>query len=155
KVVVAKVFNNKAGSRSYTAEAIQDHGTQVPVPVDCIFDTPATVDGAPIPGNISGVAPKALLGNYNIFPDQVEDARSEEILKALDAAHADGFDVANMSLGGNAHGIQDLVTIAVDNLDQANMIVAVASGNSGPDLRTVESPGAAARAPPARQASGA
>jgi len=146
KVVVAKVFNNKAGSRSYTAEAIQDHGTHVAGTVACNFDTPATVDGAPIPGNISGVAPKALLGNYNIFPDQVEDARSEDILNALDAAYTDGFDVANMSLGGNAHGIQDLVTIAVDNLDQANMIVAVASGNSGPDLRTVESPGSAARA---------
>ena len=146
KVVVAKVFNNKAGSRSYTAEAIQDHGTHVAGTVACNFDTPAAVDGAPIPGNISGVAPKALLGNYNIFPDQVEDARSEDILNALDAAYADGFDVANMSLGGNAHGIQDLVTIAVDNLDQANMIVAVASGNSGPDLRTVESPGSAARA---------
>ena len=146
KVLVAKVFNNKAGSRSYTAEAIQDHGTHVAGTVACNFGTSATVEGAPIPDPISGVAPKALLGNYNIFPDQVEDARSEDILNALDAAYADGFDVANMSLGGNAHGIQDLLTIAVDNLDQANMVVAVASGNSGPDLRTVESPGSAARA---------
>ncbi|HKU85576.1 MAG TPA: S8 family serine peptidase [Casimicrobiaceae bacterium] len=146
KVIVAKVFNNKAGSRSYTAEAIQDHGTHVAGTVACNFATPATVDGAAIPDPISGVAPKALLGNYNIFPDQVDDARSEDILNALDAAYADGFDVANMSLGGNAHGIQDLLTIAVDNLDQANMVVAVASGNSGPDLRTVESPGSALRA---------
>jgi len=146
KVLVAKVFNNNAGSRSYTAEAIQDHGTHVAGTVACNFGTPATVDGAAIPDPISGVAPKALLGNYNIFPDQVEDARSEDILNALDAAYADGFDIANMSLGGNAHGIQDLLTMAVDNLDQANMVVAVASGNSGPDLRTVESPGSAARA---------
>ena len=146
KVLVARVFNNNAGSRSYTAEAIQDHGTHVAGTVACNFGTPATVDGAAIPDPISGVAPKALLGNYNIFPDQVEDARSEDILNALDAAYADGFDIANMSLGGNAHGIQDLLTMAVDNLDQANMVVAVASGNSGPDLRTVESPGSAARA---------
>jgi len=146
KVLVARVFNNKAGSRSYTAEAIQDHGTHVAGTVACNVGTPATVDGAAIPDPISGVAPKALLGNYNIFPDQVEDARSEDILNALDAAYADGFDIANMSLGGNAHGIQDLLTMAVDNLDQANMVVAVASGNSGPDLRTVESPGSAARA---------
>jgi len=146
KVLVARVFNNKAGSRGYTAEAIQDHGTHVAGTVACNFGTPATVDGAAIPDPISGVAPKALLGNYNIFPDQVEDARSEDILNALDAAYADGFDIANMSLGGNAHGIQDLLTMAVDNLDQANMVVAVASGNSGPDLRTVESPGSAARA---------
>jgi subtilisin family serine protease len=146
KVLVARVFNNKAGSRSYTAEAIQDHGTHVAGTVACNFGTPASVDGAAIPDPISGVAPKALLGNYNIFPDQVDDARSEDILNALDAAYADGFDIANMSLGGNAHGIQDLLTMAVDNLDQANMVVAVASGNSGPDLRTVESPGSAARA---------
>ena len=83
----------------------------------------------------------ALLGNYNIFPGDVLNARSEDILNALDAAYEDGFDVANMSLGGNAHGIQDLLTVAVDNLDQANMVVAVAAGNSGPGLFTVESPG--------------
>ena len=51
-----------------------------------------------------------------------------------------------MSLGGDAHGRQDLLTIAVDNLDQANMVVAVASGNSGPNYLSVESPGSAARA---------
>ncbi|OLE97447.1 MAG: hypothetical protein AUG75_08205 [Cyanobacteria bacterium 13_1_20CM_4_61_6] len=95
---------------------------------------------------ISGVAPRSLLGNYNVFPDHVLNARSEDILDALEAAYADGFDVANMSLGGGSHGIQDLLTIAVDNLDQANMVVAVAAGNSGPGLFTVESPGAAARA---------
>ena len=51
-----------------------------------------------------------------------------------------------MSLGGGAHGIQDLLTVAVDNLDAANMVVAVAAGNSGPGHFTVESPGSAARA---------
>ena len=51
-----------------------------------------------------------------------------------------------MSLGGGAHGIQDLLTIAVDNLDTGNMVVAVAAGNSGPGHFTVESPGSAARA---------
>ena len=51
-----------------------------------------------------------------------------------------------MSLGGGAHGVQDLLTVAVDNLDRANMISAVAAGNSGPGNFTVESPGSAARA---------
>ena len=40
----------------------------------------------------------------------------------------------------------DLLTIAVDNLDRANMVVAVSAGNSGPGARTVGSPGSAARA---------
>jgi subtilisin family serine protease len=67
-------------------------------------------------------------------------------MNALEAAYEDGFDVANMSLGGGAQGIQDLLTIAVDNLDLANMVVAVAAGNTGPGHYTIESPGSAARA---------
>ena len=157
KVIVAKVFNNKSPSRGYTAAPIQDHGTHVAGTAACNADTPASVSGATIPYLISGVAPAAQLGNYNIFPGDVTDARSEDILNALDAAYADGMDVANMSLGGGAHGIQDLLTIAVDNLDLANMVVAVAAGNDGegddtahpplpPGHYTVESPGSAARA---------
>jgi subtilisin family serine protease len=145
KVIAAKVFYNKAKSRGLSAEALQSHGTHVAGTAACNFDTPAPVNGVAT-YNMSGVAPRALLGNYNIFPGDVDNARSEDILNALDAAYEDGFDIANMSLGGNAHGIQDLVTIAVDNLDQANMVVAVAAGNAGPGLFTVESPGSAARA---------
>ena len=146
KVIVAKVFNNKTPSQHYTAAPLQEHGTHVSGTVACNYGTPANVNGVPITHPISGVAPRALLGNYNIFPGDVANARSEDILNALDAAYADGFDIANMSLGGNAHGIQDLLTVAVDNLDRANMVVAVAAGNSGPGHYTVESPGSAARA---------
>ena len=35
----------------------------------------------------------------NAFGADVDDARSEDILNALDAAYEDGFDIANMSLG--------------------------------------------------------
>jgi len=151
KVIAAKVFNNKAGSRGYTAEAIQDHGTHVAGTVGCDLDTPATVDGVAIPYAMSGVAPRVLLGNYNVFPGEVGNARSEDILNALEAAYADGFDIDNMSLGGTHGksgnvGYQDLLMNAVDDLDQAGFISAVAAGNSGPGFNTVESPGAAARA---------
>jgi subtilisin family serine protease len=146
KVIAAKVFNNKTPSRGFTPEAINAHGTHVAGTVACNFGTPAVVNGVAIPHAISGVAPRALLGNYNVFPANVGNARSEDILNALETAYADGFDIANMSLGGGASGIQDLLTIAVDNLDQANMVVAVAAGNSGPGHYTVESPGSAARA---------
>src|SRR5438132_3547010 len=146
KVIAAKVFNNKTPSRGYTAEAIQSHGTHVSGTVACNVNTTATVDGVAIPYALSGVAPRALLGNYNVFPGDVDNARSEDILNAMEAAYADGFDVGNMSLGGGSHGFQDLLTIAVDNLDEANMVFAVAAGNSGPGHFTVESPGSAARA---------
>ena len=145
KVIAAKVFNNKTPSQGYTAEAIESHGTHVAGTVACNFETPTTVDGVTLDYRMSGVAPRALLGNYNVFPGAVGNARSEDILNALEAAYADGFDVANLSLGGGAAGVQDLLTVAVDNLDQANMVVAIANGNEGPGYRTVGSPGSAAR----------
>jgi minor extracellular serine protease Vpr len=146
KVIVAKVFNMKLNQSGFDAKAVESHGTHVAGTVACNLDTPAVVDGVDIPYDVSGVAPAAFLGNYNVFPGDVLNAHSEDILNALDAAYADGFDVANMSLGGGAHGIQDLLTVAVNNLDAANMVVAVAAGNSGPGHFTVESPGSAARA---------
>lgn len=146
KVVVAKVFNNKAANQGLTAEAIDSHGTHVAATVACNAHTPASVQGADIAYDPSGVAPGAQLGNYNVFPGSVGSARSEDILNALDAAAADGMTVINMSLGGGASGIQDLLTVAVDNLDRANIVVAVAAGNSGPGRYTVGSPGSAARA---------
>jgi subtilisin family serine protease len=146
KVIVAKVFNNKTPSRNYTAEAIQDHGTHVAGTVACDANTPASVAGAAIGYTPSGVAPGAQLGSYNVFPGGVTDARSEDILNAMDAAVADGMTVLNLSLGGDAHGTQDLLTTAIDDLDRANIVVAVAAGNSGPGRYTVESPGSAERA---------
>ena len=146
KVIAARVFHNKTPSRGYTAEALDSHGTHVAGTVACNFNTPAAIDGVTIPYGISGVAPRALLGNYNVFPADVASARSEDILNALDAAYADGFDVANMSLSGDASGIQDLLTMAVNNLDLANMVVAVAAGNDGPGHFTMGSPSSAARA---------
>lgn len=145
KVIAARVFNNKLNGNGFDAKAVGEHGTHVAGTVACNFQTAAAVNGVEIPYGISGVAPRALLGNYNVFPGTVENARSEDILNALEAAYADGFDVANMSLGGGSHGIQDLLTVAVDNLDQANMVVAISNGNEGPGSFTVGSPGMAAR----------
>ena len=146
KVVVAKVFHNKARQQGLTAAPVQDHGTHVAGTVACAFGTEATVNGVDLPDQLSGVAPAAELGNYNVFPGDVLDARSEDILDALEAAYEDGMDVANLSLGGDANGAQDLLTHAIDNLDAAGMVVAVAAGNSGPGFGTVESPGSAERA---------
>jgi minor extracellular serine protease Vpr len=146
KVIVAKVFANKAANLGLTPEAVQDHGTHVAGTVACDLDTPAVVHGVAIPYAVSGVAPAAQLGNYNVFPGEIGNARSEDIVDALQAAYTDGMDVVNMSLGGSASGALDLLTAAVDNLDQAGMISAVAAGNSGPGHYTVESPGSAERA---------
>src|SRR5207245_9848764 len=90
-----------------------------------------------------GIAPGAWLGNYNVFPGNVDNARSEDILYAVDAAIADGMDFLNLSLGGSYHGNNDLLANGLDNAVDAGLVVAVAAGNSGPGAGTLESPGRA------------
>src|SRR5437867_6804478 len=96
---------------------------------------------------MSGIAPGAWLGNYNVFPDHVNEsrhgARSEDILNAVDAAIADDMDILNLSLGGGYHGNNDLLANGLDNAVDAGVVVAVAAGNSGPGAGTLESPGRA------------
>ena len=147
KVIAAKVFANKTKKLGVTAAPIESHGTHVAGTVACNAHTPANVNGVAIPYDPSGVAPRALLGNYNVFPGTIVDAKSEDILDALESAYEDGFDVANMSLGDKRNfGGSVMLSHAVDNMDKGNMVVAVAAGNEGPGYFTVGYPGAAARA---------
>src|SRR5262249_34546574 len=67
KVIAARVFNNKANQNGATPQAIQEHGTHVAGTVGCNYNTPAVVLGVQITYGVSGVAPRALLGNYNVF----------------------------------------------------------------------------------------
>src|SRR5438105_3312247 len=142
KVIVAKVFNNKLNQNGFDAAAVQDHGTHTAGIAAGVTGQTAVVQGVSI-DDMSGIAPGAWLGNYNVFPGDVSNARSEDILNAVDAAIADGMDVLNLSLGGGYHGNNDLLAIGLDNAVEAGVTVAVAAGNSGPGGGTVESPGRA------------
>jgi minor extracellular serine protease Vpr len=142
KVIVAKVFYNKAHQQGLDAQAIQDHGSHTAGIAAGVTGQTAVVNGVNI-DDLSGIAPGAWLGNYNVFPGNVLNARSEDILNAVEAAIADGMDVLNLSLGGTYHGNNDLLSIGLDNAVDAGLVVAVAAGNSGPGPNTVESPGRA------------
>ena len=142
KVIVAKVFYNKAHQQGLDAQAIQDHGTHTAGDAAGVTGQTAVVNGVSI-DDMSGIAPGAWLGNYNVFPGDVSNARSEDILNAVDAAVEDGMDVLNLSLGGSYHGNNDLLAIGLDNAVDAGVVVAVAAGNSGPGAGTLESPGRA------------
>src|SRR5262245_54499591 len=146
KVIVAKVFYNKADNQGVDAQAIDDHGTHTAGIAAGVTGKTAVVNGVSI-DDMSGIAPGAYLGNYNVFPDHVNEsrhgARSEDILNAVDAAVEDGMDVLNLSLGGTYHGNNDLLAKGLDNAVEAGVVVAVAAGNSGPGQGTVESPGRA------------
>jgi subtilisin family serine protease len=142
KVIVAKVFYNKAAVNGLDARPAQEHGTHVAGTVGGVTGKTATVEGVAI-DDMSGIAPGAWLGNYNVFPGNVLNARSEDILNAVDAAVVDGMDVLNLSLGGAYHGNNDLLAMGLDNAVNAGLVVAVAAGNSGPGPQTIESPGRA------------
>ena len=142
KVIVAKVFYNKAHQQGLDAQAIQDHGTHTAGDAAGVTGQTAVVNSVSI-DDMSGIASGAWLGNYNVFPGDVSNARSEDILNAVDAAVEDGMDVLNLSLGGSYHGNNDLLAIGLDNAVDAGVVVAVAAGNSGPGAGTLESPGRA------------
>ena len=146
KVIVAKVFYGNARQQGVDAQAIQDHGSHTAGIAAGVTGKTAVSNGVSI-GDMSGIAPGAWLGNYNVFPGDVLNARSRDILRAVEAAVEDGMDVLNLSLGGTAQVAEedDLLAVGLNNAVSAGVVVAVAAGNSGPGARTVESPGRASK----------
>ncbi|MGE5589411.1 MAG: S8 family serine peptidase [Bacillota bacterium] len=135
KVIVARVFHQ---SPWLTAEAVQDHGTHVSGTIAGRAGT-----NAPSVSGLSGVAPGAYLGSYNVFPGNVESAYDIFIAKAVEQAVIDGMDVLNLSLGGTAHRGQSLSDMTMNGAVDAGVVVAVAAGNEGPGYYIVGSPGTA------------
>jgi subtilisin len=76
-----------------------------------------------------GVAPGAELRSYRAFGQGYGEATSFAIAKALDAAVQDGCDVVNLSLGGG--GADPVVRAAVEEAQEAGVVVVAAAGNDG------------------------
>jgi subtilisin family serine protease len=145
KVIVARVFYNRLNNSGWTADPLPvfgEHGTHVAGTVAGVTGQTASVEGVEI-DDLSGVAPAAWLGNYNVFPGELESARSEDILNAVEAAVLDGMDVLNLSLGGGYRGNNDLLAKGLDTAVAAGLTVVTSAGNEGPGGFTVGSPGRA------------
>ncbi len=136
KVIVAKVFQTLT---DFDARSVQSHGSHVSGIAAGVANTCAPFVGC----TLSGIAPKAFLGNYNVFPDHVLSASSHDIAKAVEEAVKDGMDVLNLSLGGGTPPPTDVLVKAVNSAVDAGLVVAVAAGNSGPGSGTIDSPGVA------------
>ncbi len=136
KVIVAKVFQTLT---NFDARAVQSHGSHVSGIAAGVVNTCAPFVGC----TLSGIAPKAFLGNYNVFPDHVLSASSHDIAKAVEEAVKDGMDVLNLSLGGGVPPPIDVLVKAVNSAVDAGLVVAIAAGNAGPAPGTIESPGIA------------
>jgi subtilisin family serine protease len=99
---------------------------------------------------ISGVAPKAYLGNYKALtiptPSFGLDGNSAELAAAVEAAVADGMNVINMSLGEpEVDPARDLLVAALEGAAAAGVVPVVAAGNDFSEFGygSVSSPGSA------------
>ncbi len=91
-------------------------------------------------GPLTGVAPKAYIGNYKVL--DANGGTSDVIAKAIDDAVADGMDVINISLGSYVTSYSDIAAddvgqAAIARATQAGVIVVVAAGNAGPGAGTI------------------
>ena len=141
------------------------HGTAVAMIAagETITGAAATISGSP--AAITGVAPKAFLGNYKVFgsPGVNDYTSGAAVIQALEDAASDGMDVVTLALGDTAvagpldvdctasvqpTGIPvtacDPRALAVENaVTQLGMTVVVSAGDDGPTLGTITSPGTA------------
>jgi minor extracellular serine protease Vpr len=110
--------------------------------------SPGGRDHPPTPG-LSGVAPRAWIGNYRVFnvPSPIGNiADTPEIVAAFEAAVRDGMDVINFSGGGPATEPRtDALVRTVTNVANAGVVPVISSGNDRDDFGfgTSGSPGIA------------
>ena len=129
KVIVARDFTGKN-----SAADPDGHGTHV-----AGIAAGVRVQSVSPSASISGLAPKAYLGNYRVVFDG--RAFSDAVMAAIDAAVRDGMDVINLSVGSEPiPPEQDPYARAVQNANAVGVVVVAAAGNSGPAARTVSSP---------------
>ncbi len=152
KVIAARAFpppraSWRFASRPFDPEG-SSHGTHVAGIAAGNYNTRAA--GA---GSLSGVAPRAYIGNYKVLTIPTggvgPNGNSPEIVAGIEAAVADGMDVINLSLGEpEVEPGRDIVVRALDAAADAGVVPAVAAGNDLDELGrgSVRSPGSAAKA---------
>lgn len=153
KVIVARSYpgpgSGKAGRLPLDRKA-SFHGTHVSgiAAGDAGTTAPAGPDHPEVKG-LSGVAPRAWLGNYRVFnaPTPVgNSAFTPEIVAAFEDAVTDGMDVINFSGGGPQNDPQnDALVEAVANVAAAGVVPVISAGNDRDDfgLGSVGAPGTA------------
>jgi len=150
KVIVAKVFPGPVRDRNSNKafDPAEDHGTHVSgiAAGDAGTTAPRGADH-PATANLSGVAPRAWIGNYRVFtvPTPLgHQANTPEIVHAFEAAVADGMNVINFSGGGpQSDPVNDAMYETIHNVVEAGVVPVIAAGNDRDDygLGSTGSPG--------------
>ncbi|QGQ48341.1 S8 family serine peptidase [Metabacillus sediminilitoris] len=96
-------------------------------------------------GKVKGVAPEAEIIAYRALgPGGM--GTSDQVIAAIDKAIAEKVDIINLSLGNNVNGPDWPTSLALDHAVESGIVAVTSSGNSGPDVWTVGSPGTSAKA---------
>ncbi|WP_345893217.1 S8 family serine peptidase [Ferdinandcohnia quinoae] len=96
-------------------------------------------------GKLKGVAPEAeIIGYRALGPGGM--GTSEQVIAAIDRAIEDKVDIINLSLGNTVNGPDWPTSLALDKATENGIIAVTSSGNSGPNVWTVGSPGTSSKA---------
>jgi subtilisin family serine protease len=153
KVIVARAFPAPETAWKYAKLPFDpqesEHATHVAGIAAGNF-TPGAIAGR---GPLSGVAPRAYLGNYKVLTYPTENfglnGNAPEIAAGVEAAVKDGMDVINLSLGeAEIEPSRDLVVAAINAAADAGVVPVVAAGNDFEEFGrgSVDSPGSATKA---------
>ncbi len=153
KVIVARAFAPPTTTWKYAKRPFDplesEHGTHVAGIAAGNFSAGAIAGRGPL----SGIAPRAYLGNYKVLSVPTKNfglnGNAPEIAAGIEAAVKDGMDVINLSLGEpEIEPSRDLVVAAINAAADAGVVPVVAAGNDFEDFGpgSVSSPGSAANA---------
>ena len=153
KVIVARAFpgpNSGRRGRLPIDRQASFHATHVAgiAAGDAGTCSPGGRDHPPTCG-LSGVAPRAYIGNYRVFnvPTPIgQIANTPEIAAAFESAVRDGMDVINFSGGGaETEPANDAMVEVIHNVVLAGVVPVISAGNDRDEfgMGTIGSPGTA------------
>ena len=153
KVIVARAFPGPGSGTPGTLALDRKasfHGTHVAgiAAGDSGTTAPAGRDHPPV-YVLTGIAPRAYIGNYRVFntPTPIgNSATSAQIIAAFESAVNDGMDVINFSGGApELEPANDALIEATHGTTQAGVVVAIAAGNDRSEfgLGSIGTPGTA------------
>ncbi|WP_285858220.1 S8 family serine peptidase [Neobacillus niacini] len=120
-------------------------------PMETLTTGHATIHGTHVAGiiagngKIMGVAPEAKILAYRALGPG-GGGTTEQVLAAIEQAIKDKVDIMNLSLGNSINGPDLPISQALDNAVDKGIVAVAASGNSGPNVWTVGSPGTSTKA---------